>query len=518
MQEVSIDKVLELFAPRIRDLLSLILSIEDDEPEQFHTTRPMLNYLKAKSEQAEELLDAYGARTNTQWFPLRESVATLKNFSTACYELLHILYSCQYYNLGNELEGFVNDTSLYTNLLANMIRKAMGTLLNQARALGLASNLEKKVFDFSEVVPNVRLPRNRKHEGPDSVKNRINALATNVLNTTEDVNNFKKLAKVAPSKWDSLDFDFLNETRIRSLEVDMHVLQSLYDTYISDSETENSDPDLLKLRGRITGALHLLRILTIYVHYYERHICHPGCSDEKDYVDITPFRNAIIKYLAHYIALFLGEGRKLCSALLRKYCVLKTVTVKVPPYIGFHMRPSTLVAAIVMHYGCDVTLRLGSSEYDASNAFNLMQANGFIDQKKRAFLLQNLGKRDFSAIDEQIASGKLDRRLAIRNILYKLASEGIVKLYKVPVEIEDVPLDDMASLCQNVYNAVEYLMKNDRRMGISFDASITFTGPEQAVDDIAVLAEADYGESEQGVDLPLPHRLDYLNFKRRIAK
>ena len=38
MQEVSIDKVLELFAPRIRDLLSLILSIENDEPEQFHTT------------------------------------------------------------------------------------------------------------------------------------------------------------------------------------------------------------------------------------------------------------------------------------------------------------------------------------------------------------------------------------------------------------------------------------------------------------------------------------------------
>ncbi len=518
MQEVSIDKIMELFAPIINDLLSFIATVEKDEPEQFHTTRPMLNYLKAKSEQAEELLDAYGARTNAQWFPLRETIATLKNFSTACYELLHILYSCQYYDLGDELKKFMDATSLHTSLLSAMIRKAMCTLLDQAKTLGLARNLEKKVFDFSETVPNVRLPRNRKHEGPDSVKNRIDALATNVLNTTEDVNNFRRLANADVRNWEKLDFDFLNETKIRSLEVNMHVLQSLYDTYISDSKTENSDPDLLKLRGRITGALHLLRILTIYVHYYERHIDRPGNSPDKEYVDWDAFRNAIVKYLANYIALFLKEGRMLCSALLRKYCVLKTVEVKVPPYIGFHMRPSALVASIVMHYGCDVTLRFGASEYDAGNSLNLVQANGYIDQKKRAFIMQKLGQMEFSEYECQIGCGCMDTGLAIRNIIYMMASQGLLKLYRVPVETDDVPFDAQASLRQNVYNAIEYLMKNDRRLGIAFDATVTFTGPEQAVDDIAVLADADYGESELGVDLPLPHRLDYLNFKRKVVQ
>lgn len=518
MQEVSYEQVLELFAPRIHNFICYTAMVENDEPEQFHATRPMLNYIKAKSEQAEELLDAYGARTNSQWFPMRETVAMLKNFSTAGYEFLHILYSCQYYDLGETLEQFKDDTSLHTSLLSKMIREALCKLHQQARDLGLARNLTRKNFDFSEAVPNVRLPRNRKPEGPDSVKNRIDALATNVLNSTEDVNNFSKLAKTKIDNWDSLDFDFLSETKIRSLEVDMHVLQSLYDTYISDSDTEDSDGDLLKLRGRITGALHLLRILTIYIHYYERHLVPSGSTAEREYIDRYSFRVAIVQYLAKYIALFLKEGRTLCSALLRKYCVLKTVNVKVPPYIGFHMRPSTLVASIVMHYGCEVTLRFGSSEYDARNALNIVQANGYIDQKKRAFILQQISQMDTSDIEEKIHSGAVEFTQAIRNAIYTLASKKLITLYCVPVETEDVPFDETVSFKQNVYNAVEYLMRNDRRLGIAFDATVSFTGPEQAVDDIAVLAEANYGESEQGVDLPLPHRLDYLNFKRKVVK
>lgn len=522
-------EVIRLFAPRIRELIDYASAIKDEPPTSFELTRPLLTFIKANSEQAEELLDAFGARNNTRWFPLRENVAMLKNFSNAGYELIHILHSCHYYDLGENRDAFLNDTSRHVAFIARILRTAIINLHAQADTLGLTLAPRPFTQDFHEILPSARLPRDRRAEGPSSVKNRIDTLAISVLNTTEDVRNFNKLSRASTDEWATLDFDFICETKCRSLEVNMHVLQSLYDTYISDSETENTDPDLLKLRGRITAALHLLRIATIYIHFYERHL--QNCASADKYT-LTSFLNSaectcvggrtffdiILKYLAKYIGLFLTEARAVCSTLLRKYCVNKTVEVKVPPYIGFHVRPSSLIAAIVLHYGCDVKMRLGDVEYDAGSYPNIAMANGFLDQKKRAFLIEKLKDMDFSNLEKQVAAGIFSPQDAIRQAIIKLANLGLLRIYSDTLNIDTIPKDATTDFKETLFNDIIFLIRNDRQLGIVYDATVTFTGPEQAINDIAALANANYCESERGLDLPLPRQLDYLNFRRRTIQ
>ena len=519
----------DFVADKLHDLLDYAHFVWESPAENFKLTRPKLNYIKAQSEAAEELLDAMGARTNAEWFPTRECVAILKNFSTSTYELLHINVSAPFYSLGDKLDKFKQDTEEHIRFMTEVIRLSLINFYENTTQLGITIDQTRVSYVFKEILVVPKLKRNMPSTEPGSVKHRIDAMAINVLNSTEDMKNFKKLFEASVSDWDRLDFDFLSETKIRSLEVNMHTLQSMYDTYISDSETEDTDDDLRKVRGRISVILHLLRIASTYIHFYERHI-HGNpmavfadqegkrdCTRPVACVNQEAFYLAILKYLAYYIETFQNEGRQLCSLLLQRYCVNKTVEAKVPPYVGFHVRPSALIAAIVKHYGCDVHMRLWDTEYDAGNALNIMMSNNFLDQKKRTFLISEMGKVDFSDLELQISEGFVDKLNAGKQAILKLASAGLVRIYKLPLEIERgkfLPSQE-ASFADYVFQLVVYLMNYGRQVGILFPATVQFTGPTQAVEDLLTLANANYCESETGEDLPLPKQLEYLSFKRK---
>ena len=66
--------------------------------------------------------------------------------------------------------------------------------------------------------------------------------------------------------------DPISEDNLRYLKVRFHCLQSLYDTYVSETEIESLDQNLPTLRGHISIVFHLLEIATYLVHYYERHL------------------------------------------------------------------------------------------------------------------------------------------------------------------------------------------------------------------------------------------------------
>ena len=522
----------DFVADKLHDLLDYAHFVWESPEGDFKLTRPKLNYIKAQSEAAEELLDAMGARTNAEWLATRECIAILKNFSTSTYELLHIHVSTPYYSLGSKLDDFKRDTEEHIRFMTEVIRITLSNLYDNTTQLGITIDQNRVNYDFSEILIVPKLKRNMPPTEPGSVKHRIDAMAINVLNSTEDMKNFKKLYTASAEEWDRLDFDFLNETKIRSLEVNMHSLQSLYDTYISDSDTEDSDDDLRKVRGRISVILHLLRIASTYIHFYERHIHGNPLAIFEDKsslresmrpvasVNRPEFYTAILKYLAYYIETFQEEGRKLCSLLLQRYCVNKTVEVNVPPYMGFHVRPSSLIAAIVIHYGCNVQMRLWETEYDAGRASNIMLSNNYLDQKKRSFLVTEMNKLDFSELEHQLSIGYADKLSLGKQALLKLASAGLIRIYKLPLEINSQVFHPSkeASFTDYVFQLVVYLMNADRQVGILFPATVQFTGPEQAVDDLLVLANANYCESETGEDLPLPKQLEYLSFKRKSIR
>ncbi|MBU1182230.1 MAG: HPr family phosphocarrier protein, partial [Proteobacteria bacterium] len=54
----------------------------------------------------------------------------------------------------------------------------------------------------------------------------------------------------------------------------------------------------------------------------------------------------------------------------------------VPVSLGFHSRPSILVARIVQHFGGQVELCVGSDRFDASNVLDIQWAGGKIQKEK----------------------------------------------------------------------------------------------------------------------------------------
>lgn len=526
-KQPTVKEVLPLI---LRDLTDYIRDLEKIPAEEFELSRAQLTFIMAKSSQAEEILDAGGARRNSTWFPFRETVALIKNFSTAAYELLHVYFSSKFYTQNDagdasETEKFQIATKKHLCFITELIRRALLKCLNQAEKLGITMEPRKFEIVFQEVGEMDLLTQNRRPSNPDSVKHRVDVLAISVLNTTEDVKNFTKLSKAKVEDWNRLDFDFLCETKFQSMKVNMHVLQSMYDTYISGSDLEGSDPYLRRVRGRISGTLHLLRIASTYIHYYERHIG-PDWDQQKNlffneeydgdnYISCRQFYGFIISYLAFYIAQFLMEARRMCQDLLQRYCVTKSVEVRIPPYVGFHVRPSTLVAAISLHYGSGVKLHIGEVGYDASSFPNIIMANNYLDQKKRAFLLNKLNEVDFSEYDKMYSEKRFEMKFVLRHILVRLASMNIVKIYRTPLDLDNIPqMNDNETLQAYTFRVIVHMMNNDRQLGIIYNTTVIFSGPEQAVNDIAVLAAANYCETETGEDLPLPKQLDYLNFKR----
>jgi phosphotransferase system HPr-like phosphotransfer protein len=57
------------------------------------------------------------------------------------------------------------------------------------------------------------------------------------------------------------------------------------------------------------------------------------------------------------------------------------ITVGIPVKLGFHSRPSLLVAKIVQHFGGQVELCIGEDRFDASSVLDIQWAGGKINKE-----------------------------------------------------------------------------------------------------------------------------------------
>ena len=209
-------------------------------------------------------------------------------------------------------------------------------------------------------------------------------LATSFLNLAEESILLKIYKKLNDDEYSSAIPEEVSEEKLRLLENKFHNLQSLYDTYLSGSDVAQKDPSLPVLRGHISVVYHLLECATNLTHYYERH----SLYFHEDTVLAAPIQdNTLLGYLMKYFIAFperyILTSQKLCKEILKHYAEMGSIEVPIPNYRGFHVRPSTLIAKIVVHYGSDVTMMLGNNEYNASMPLELFRANEEINQVKR---------------------------------------------------------------------------------------------------------------------------------------
>ncbi|MHC4286529.1 MAG: hypothetical protein ACYSWZ_26755 [Planctomycetota bacterium] len=296
--------------------------------------------------------------------------------------------------------------------------------------------------------------------------------------------------------------DCLTEERSRQLELRFHNLQSLYDTYVLGTETENLDENLPVLRGHISVIFHLLRTATGFAHYYERHL-KIQCGNIKEHQESLVKADMLLSVLRGYSVSYASEylvcAQHLCQEMLKRYAEIGEVEAPVPPYRGFHVRPATLISKLVIHYGSE-------QHYDAGSALELFRANEMINAQKRRSLADKI--LCLKLIPSSTTPSE-DIKQIVRRIVVKLAEQGVLIMYEQPLSLSDEPVDKEGTITEQVISEINRLLLAGK-IDVDSGLQAKFVGDKRVLADIQLLAESGYGEDSFGNNIALPKKLKYL--------
>jgi uncharacterized protein Usg len=512
--ELSDERFFQLIESRLSGLIALGHLFESHRNTEIRVTRPLLAMVLSRSSQLEELLDAFGAKNNEQWFTFREIMSASKIFATLGYKLLHIRHSQKTYRLLEINDDFSGDTRDALNFVRDSLREVMLCLVNHANRLGL--NHSNNVIDpsvLNEVLPPGRLPDNRQIRHVESANDTVVHICTSFLELAAQSDLLYQPEQSKETDMTQLIPDPIGEESLRQIEYRFHSFQSLYDTYIWDTDTERMAPSLPILRGHISIIFHLLETATLLAHFHERHLAseHPfrknlksGCPIHDEQVLHTLFHFSI-----RYAGRYLESARQLCREVLRRFMDTKTIELPLPRYRGFHVRPSTLLARIVHHYGTDVSMKLLRSTYDVGSPLDLFRANEGINAVKRRRIADLTAALD---LPESVTSSPSPVEF-VRSVILRLAEQGTLVIYEQPLPID---LEHLQELQKQDLTTLEFVGEEIRRLlalgkiDLELDLAAEFTGDRRVLDDIRCLAENGYGEDRYGNDIPLPQQLSYI--------
>jgi hypothetical protein len=222
-------------------------------------------------------------------------------------------------------------------------------------------------------------------------------------------------------------------------------------------------------------------------------------------VDPEKLLETLIHYCINFVSQFLDCAEILCQQMLKRYTEIGQVRVPVPPYRGFHVRPSTLISKLVLHYGSDVKMKLEDDTYDASSPLELFRANEKINATKRRSLAAEILRLQLVPDDP---AGR-DRRQIVRSVIMTLAEHSKVIIYEQPLKIEKKEFQPESALIQQVTDEIAKLLVTGK-IDIGTDIQAVFVGDKRVLEDIRLLAENGYGEDNFGNNIPLPSELQYL--------
>lgn len=501
---ISEELFLSLIIKRTKQILLITQYINKYIPNHNQLTRPLLGDLLSEATKLEEFLDAYGAHNNLKWCSLRSFIASFKLFSNVGYNLLHIKYSIPSYHLLPIKNDFVDTTEKTIDFISNIIAQTSASLIRQTKNLKIP--IPEILFDkdfFNEELPSGKLPSNRKKHKVSSAEKTVVYLATAFLNLAEESDIL--LMNTKQCEYKSCIPDPISEERIRDLEEKFHNLQSLYDTYISNTNVESLDKNLPVLRGHISIIFHLLQTATAFIHYYERHMQNNTSKAIKKNninIDSLELLEVLMTYSIHFSSQYLKKAQGLCYLMLKRYAKKGKIQVDVPRYRGFHVRPSKLISKIVNHYGSEVIMKIEKESYNASMTLDLFRANEKLNATKRCTIADELSKI-------QPSNKKNDLLGEALGIIHTLFKTHKLIIYERNLHLDEIePLHD-----ETIFQYINRCIKRLLAMGkidIETRLKALFYGDKRILADIKLLAENGYGEDDFGNNIALPKQLQYL--------
>ena len=457
----------------------------------------------------EEVLDHYNAKYNKKWKPLRENVAAIKFFTDVAYITLHLKSTSPQYQLLSGVDIFLEETEKTLDTFHRAILSSFHEIVKNSKIIGLNNCTDiNKHYTFSVNFPDEILESDIKKRQIDSPETVIVNLATSYLNLASNSFLLEKVGNTEKKNYEDLVPEVLSENKLRILENKFHNLQSLYDTYISNTDIEDMDKNLKLIRGHASIVYHLLEASTSLIHYFERHMMDQMGINYiyyKSPLNKKTLLGILIDYYLNYANQFLIGGKKLCRDIIKKYAEEGNLTVKVPGYRGFHVRPSTLVAKIVQHYGSDVFLLMDDERYDASMPLDLFRVNEKINAVKRRNLANNICS--LSSISNPECLDNFDKGL--KEIFHELLEENKIINYATEFSLPDLKMINEETLGEFANRAIAYLLAQGK-IDLRTELTVAFQGDKRVLADLEVLAACGYGEDSYGNNIVLPKELSYL--------
>ena len=382
----TFDKKVRIFS---HDYLKCCLYITgmDDPHNEF--TKKLYSKLISSSMLLEDFLDFHGAKNNKNWYYYRELSAAVRHLSLGANFQKHLSNRLLFYDLSN-YSDFQKDGEVTLEFLTQTLVKMAPVILEEARLHDIPIPEDQfNKDDFPNITTSDLLQYDIDDQDKDLQKKHIVKIASEFLNITKDFDQLKFYEPYQYEDMLSMVPDKLDEVEIRRYEMLLHSLQSSFDTYVIHGGFRYGNRKLKQLRGSFSVVFHLLQMVGRLLHFYERHLHEAGYKNTYKIIQdrlaslINPatLLDRTINYGLFYACHFLTNGQELAREILNENIERAQIKVNIPQKLGFHARPSLLVAKIVQHYGGQVELCLGDDRFDASSVLDIQWAGGKIQKE-----------------------------------------------------------------------------------------------------------------------------------------
>jgi phosphotransferase system HPr-like phosphotransfer protein len=372
-----------------RDYLKCSLYIATMGPSEPHFTQKFFSTLASASTLLEDFLDYHGAKNNKNWYLFRELTAAMRHIGLASNFQKHITNRLRYYDLP-DISDFQREGEAALQFLKECLQKMAPIVLDEARRLSI--RLPEDRFQASDF-PNIQTTNNLEYDIDDEnkaqQKQNIVKIASEFLDLVKNFDQIKFYERYSFQEILAIVPDKVNEVEIRRYEMLVHNLQSSFDTYVIHGGFRFGNRKLKQLRAFFSVVFHLLQMVGRLLHFYERHLYEVGYKNtyKKVHDQLCALINPeqVLDYTINYglysVCHFMALGRDHARMILNENIERSSIRVGVPQKLGFHARPSLLVAKIVQHYGGQVELVIGEDRFDASSVLDIQWAGGKIQKE-----------------------------------------------------------------------------------------------------------------------------------------
>ena len=351
--------------------------------------KKLYSKLIGTSQVLEDFLDFHGAKNNEDWYLYRELSAAVRHISLGAYSQKHIANRLVFYDLPQS-EEFREAGMVTSAFLNKCLINLAPAILEEAGRLDIP--IPEETFnaeDFPGITTSEMLPFTIDDEAKDLQKQHIVKIASEFMGITSTFDQLsfyepysqEEIAQLVPAK--------VNEVEIRRFEMVVHNLQSSFDTYVIHGGFRFGDRKFKHLRSYFSVVFHLLQMMGRLLHFYERHLYEAGYKNTYKrvqdrlalLVDPRSLLDRTINYGLFYACHYLSVGKDVAREILNDNVERGRIKVGIPVKLGFHSRPSLLVAKIVQHYGGPVELVVGEDRFDAASVLDLQWAGGKIQKE-----------------------------------------------------------------------------------------------------------------------------------------